>query len=86
MFISQETGFNPLSIQTDRSDSRGFQVSDQLFDFVLFVHEVSDQSQTLLRVTQRIGGSSLHIIGRRLVSAGQRDSKHDVTDLLSVHR
>lgn len=67
--------FSPASSRVaDRSDSRGLQISQQLFDSVFFVHEGSDLSQTLLRVPQGLAGTLLHGDGFRLVSAdGQRE-------------
>lgn len=58
------------------SNSRGFQPPDQFFHFVLLVHESSDQSQTLLRVTQGVVGASLHCVGLRLMPAG-RTQRHE---------
>lgn len=69
--------------QTDRSDSHGFQISNQLFDFVLFVHESPDLSQALLRVTQSVGGASLHGVGLRLMSAG-RTGNGDVSEHTNI--
>lgn len=63
------------SSQTGRSDSHGFQISDQFFDFVFFFHESSDQSQTLLRDAQSVGGASLHNSCLLLMSAGRTDRK-----------
>ena len=52
----------------NRYYSHSFQISNQLFDFVLFVHEISGQSQTLLRVSQSFFGSLFHGSGFRLMS------------------
>lgn len=56
-----------LICSTELLDSRVFQISNQVFDFVFPFHQVLDQSQTLLRVLKSISGILFHSICLLLV-------------------
>lgn len=66
--------------------SRGLQISDQPFDLVLSVHEVPDQSQTLLRVTQSFVGSLFHSVCLGLMSERWTEGTTVKTQTSSVCR